>query len=136
MRYVVRNNFFGLESRGRHQEVTGAAPAATAGSEGSSSAQRGTVVPEVSKKEGLKPGEAVIVDEHLPQTRENHGAVTDQSCSEQFKDPPLEVGAGFRNTPEEAGRELHSVNLTVTDTVTSTFNVYDDEIWERPGGFV
>lgn len=148
MRYVVRNNFFGLESRPQNQEGTKdkATPAVPTGEhEGrpeKPSEEVGAVLRSAflvggersSAEVELETNKADVVDQFLPQNCQDQN---DRVCSEPSED--VDSGAGqvagyFIQNPEETtARDCHSLDLTATDKITSTSNIYDDEIWESPG---
>ncbi|XP_026157604.1 FMR1-interacting protein NUFIP1 [Mastacembelus armatus] len=154
VRYVVRNNFFGLEwirtkpavtsghDERRQEELSegitaGSQSASTAGGERSST-ETGTAIPEDGSEEDLETSKAVAVDP--PQICRDRALPTDHVRSEQSRDLSLDTGARaeqvlgeFIQNEETAGRGCRSVEVT-TDKITPTSNVYDDEIWESPGG--
>lgn len=163
MRYVVRNNFFGLESRAKLQKGIRATPDLTTGEQEGrqgkpakeevraatqsvspaggerSSAESGTAVLETCKKQDVETSKAIVVDQHPPQNCQDQGLLTDQVCSKQSSDAPVDSAASaeqvsedFIQTAEETTpRDCHSHDLAVADK--PAFNVYDDEIWESPG---
>lgn len=137
MRYVVRNNFFGLENRppkqnGIKDKVTAASP--TGEHEGrqekpSEEARALSTSAEDCSQEDIGTSKAVVVNQYL------------HTCSEPSKDPAVDSGASaeqvagylIQNAEEKTVKDCHGLNLTGTDKITSTSNIYDDEIWESPG---
>ncbi|XP_067349405.1 nuclear fragile X mental retardation-interacting protein 1 isoform X1 [Channa argus] len=145
VRYIVRNNFFGLESRAQLQEEFKTPPPkeirvvpqfASSPCVERCSAQSAPTAPDVSKEEGLQRHGTVVVEQNLAQNYQ------EQICFEQTKDHTVEsassaeqVAEGFiLNAKGTTGTECNSLDLTVTHKITSAFNLYDDEIWESPGG--
>ncbi|KAM8905637.1 FMR1-interacting protein NUFIP1 isoform 2-T2 [Spinachia spinachia] len=148
VRYVVRNNFFGLESRPQDQRATkdGVTPlistsecserqekppdkspaqlAPPVGAERSST--------DVEYQEELEVSTAVVVEPYL------------HTCAEPCKDPPVDsvgsadpaTGRFIGNAEETAVRDCRSLDSTGTDEIRSASNAYDDEIWENPDGFM
>lgn len=151
MRYVVCNNFFGLESGARlpegvrageregsqekpaEEEVRAVSSSAAAAGGEKGSEQSGTVVPELCKNQHVETIQADVVDQ-------DQDLQTDHVCSEQSRDPPVDLTASAEQAAEDfiqnAGtraRDCHSLDLPITEKITAAFNVYDDEIWESPG---
>ncbi|KAL7369507.1 hypothetical protein ABVT39_000971 [Epinephelus coioides] len=145
VRYIVRNNFFGLESKPQNQKgikdkVTPAIPTGEhegrqeKPSEESKSVPRSTSLgggerssAEVSNQEDLETTKAVADDQY--------------SCSEPSKDTPEDSRASaqqvagdlIQNAEETTAKDCQSLYLTGTDKIRSTSNIYDDEIWESTG---
>ena len=114
MRYVVRNNFFGLESRPQSQNGVKDNVAAAEGRQEkpSEEARASSTSAEDCNQEYMGTSKAVVVDQYL------------HTCSEPSKiqEPP--------STEEKTAKDCHSLDLTVTDKITSTSDIYDDEIWK------
>ncbi|KAK9523823.1 hypothetical protein VZT92_017712 [Zoarces viviparus] len=134
VRYVVRNNFFGLESRpqdqrGMKDEVTPAISSRehTGRQEKPPDQAKAQFTErssaEVNYQEELETSKAVVVDQCL------------HTCSEPSKDPPVEpVTHHFlRNAEETTVNDCHSLYSTGTDEIRASSDTYDDEIWESPG---
>uniref|UniRef100_A0A8C2XM03 C2H2-type domain-containing protein n=1 Tax=Cyclopterus lumpus TaxID=8103 RepID=A0A8C2XM03_CYCLU len=142
VRYVVRNNFFGLESRPEDQRGVKdkVPPAISAGEragrpERSSDkatswfpslvgAQRSSA--EVIYLEELETGNAVLVDQYL-HTRSEPSQVppADSAASAE----PV-TGHFIQNAEETTVKD--GLCLTGTDEIRSTSYTYDDEVWESP----
>ncbi|XP_042368971.1 nuclear fragile X mental retardation-interacting protein 1 [Plectropomus leopardus] len=134
VRFIVRNNFFGLEnqqgtkdkvspamSNGAHEgrqvkplEEAKHAPCSSFQVNGEKSSA------EVINQEDLETSKAVVNDQHL------------RSCSEPSTDPPVDSGAGDFSQNAEETTVKDCLNLMGTDKIRSTSNIYDDEIWESP----
>ncbi|KAK5847640.1 hypothetical protein PBY51_016750 [Eleginops maclovinus] len=97
VRYVVRNNFFGLESSPQNKE---------------------------SIKEKVTP----VISTEQQEVRQEEPA-EEYSAVPQSPSP---VGE------ESTVKDCHSLNLTDTDKIIPTCNIYDDEdeIWESPGAML
>lgn len=149
MRYVVRNNFFGLESRpairaaeheGRQkepsEEVRAVSQSASLVSGERGSAQSGAAVSDDADQEDSETSKAAVVDQYLPQNLQDRGLLTDQVCSEQSVNPPVDSAVNdeqvtedfIQNTEERTASDCHSLDLKLTDRITPA-SVYDDEIW-------
>lgn len=159
MRYVVRNNFFGLESRPQNQEgiknkATPAIPNGEHGgrrekpSEEARALSRSAYLvggerslAEASNQEDSETSKAVVGDQYLPQNCKDRDLQGDQVCSEPSKDLSVDSAASaeqvsrefIQNAEETAAKDCHSLDLTASDKITSNCNIYDDEIWESPG---
>ncbi|XP_056287281.1 nuclear fragile X mental retardation-interacting protein 1 [Pseudoliparis swirei] len=142
VRYVVRNNFFGLESRPEDQRAKDKVPSAISAGEFTGrperpsdkaearfpplvAAQRSSA--EVNHLEESETGHAVLVDQYLhPRSEPSQVSPADSAASVE----PV-PGHFTRNTEESTVKDgLYS---TGTDEIRSTSNTYDDEVWESPG---
>lgn len=140
MRYVVRNNFFGLESRPQNQKgiqdkVTPAIPTGEHKGRQEKPSEEARAVP---RSTSLVGGERSSVKVSYQEDLEKSKAVDNQylhTCSESSKDPPVEQDAGYfiQNTEETTTKDCHNPYLTGTDQIRSTSYISDDEIWESPG---
>ncbi|XP_068165610.1 FMR1-interacting protein NUFIP1 isoform X2 [Antennarius striatus] len=122
VRYVVRSNFFGLESIPQRREGVRNEPTAAIPNQrkGKPSGEDDAVSPSVKydNQEDLGAAEAALVELNC-----QDGVLQgDQVCSE----PSVEL---IRNGEETADKDLS----TCGDEITRTLNVCDDEIWESPG---
>lgn len=117
MRYVVRNNFFGLELQGRAQDQQAAEDEQAERQRASPS--RGEEIRSVGdscdKRSQSERKEAVAGDENC--LRQPQG---DRLCAEPSGEPAHPQASG----QEAADKGGH---------VTCSSNIYDDEIWESPG---
>lgn len=162
MRYVVRNNFFGLESRaqllegiraGEHEgrrgkpaeeDVGAVSQFAPLASGERDSAQSSTAVSKACTKQDVGTSKADVVDQDLPQNHHEQSLMTDQVCSQQSSDPPMDLTASaeqaaedfLQNAEEMTPKDCYDIDLPVTENITPAFTVYDDEIWESPGGIL
>lgn len=136
VRYVVRNSFFGLESRPQLQEaIRDAQAVATTKQEERPSAEVRAASGREEESQ-FTTTKAAGVEQHLPQSSDDSGLDTCQAFSGQSEDPPADsaaaggeqVASDFMKNSEENG---HSLDLKTSDQVT--LNVYDDEIWESAG---
>ena len=131
MRYVVRNNFFGLEDK-----VTPAIPTGEHKGRQEKSSEEARAVP---RSTSLVGGERSSVKVSYQEDLEKSKAAVDNqylhTCSESSKDPPVEQVAGYliQNTEETTTKDCHNPYLTGTDQIRSTSYISDDEIWESPG---
>lgn len=88
---------------------------------------------EACNREDLKTSKGVV-DQDLPLNCQDQGLQGGQACSEPSKDPPVDSAASAEQVSEEtAAKDCQGLDLTATDKITSTSNIYDDEIWEGPG---
>ncbi|XP_051283935.1 nuclear fragile X mental retardation-interacting protein 1 isoform X2 [Dicentrarchus labrax] len=152
VRYVVRSNFFGLESRPQNQEgiTNKATPAITTGGhEGRQEkpSEEVRAVPRsaslaggerssagVGNRDDLETSKAVVVDQNC----QDPGLQSDHVCFEPSKDTvdssaEQVPGDLIQNAEETTVKDCQSMDLTVTDKITPTSNIFDDEIWESPG---
>ncbi|XP_070814065.1 FMR1-interacting protein NUFIP1 [Chaetodon trifascialis] len=149
VRYVVRNNFFGLESRPQNLEALKdkATPAVPSGEHEGRQEERSEEVRDVSRspvggktssadagnKEDLKISKAAVVDQNFKGQRLH----SDQVSSEPSKNPADSAARAepfaedFTQYAEET-KHCHSLHSTSTEKITCT-SIYDDEIWESPG---
>lgn len=151
VRYVVQNNFFGLEGTLQNPMV-----------------KRDAIPPNVLPREHDRQQQQVLLEEDVLKSQsgclgggkrrsaeskeegfKTTGAVgcehwdrvlqSDQEYSEQSKvDSPAiveEVAEDHLQYAEET-KDCHSLHLASTENITSTSNIYDDEIWESPGAVV
>lgn len=135
VRYVVRNSFFGLESRSQLQEAI--RDATTKQEERPSEEVRAAAHSDASGREESRftTTKAAGVEQHLPQSSV-YGLDNCQDFSGQSEDPPADsaaaggeqVSSDFMKNSEENG---HILDLKTPGQVT--LNVYDDEIWESAG---
>lgn len=154
MRYVVRNNFFGLESRaqllegvrtGEHEgrggkpaeEEVGALSRSMSPASGEKSLAQSSTT-EACKKQDLGTSKADEVYQEPPQNGHDKCLMTDQVCLQQYSDPPMDSTASaedfIQNAEETTPKDCYGLDLPVTENITPASNVYDDEIWESPGG--
>lgn len=145
VRYVVRNNFFGLESKPQSQEGTKTVPSITTvqhegrqekpsqsvrllGAECAATSHEGDQEDLVQSKDVLATG--VESDRCLPQNCQDQRLRNGHVCSEASKDTEQVAGDFSQDGEETTSRDCHSPVLTTPEKITSTSNVYDDEIWE------
>ncbi|XP_037335676.2 nuclear fragile X mental retardation-interacting protein 1 isoform X2 [Pungitius pungitius] len=147
VRYVVRNNFFGLESGPQDQRATRVmvTPLISTGERAERQEQLSDTAlalfappvgaerssTDVEYQEELKASMAVVFEPYL------------HACTEPCKDPPVDSAAseepatgGFIGNAEETTVKDCSLNSTGTEEIRSASNAYDDEIWENPGAFM
>lgn len=145
MRYVVRNNFFGLESRPQNQEglKDRPTPAILTGEHEGRQEQQ-------SEEDGVEPRSASLVRGMRSSAEDletSEAVVADQNCQDQvlqndqvYSEPsedPVDsaakaeqvAGDFIRYAEDTAAKEGHSLDLMSTDKITCTSNIYDDEIW-------
>lgn len=140
VRYVVRNNFFGLERRPENKEATKGkvTPAIPAGEHEGRQEEPSEARDELRAASGvggkkssaeveLETNKADVVDQFLAKNGQDQVLQSGRVCSEPSGDVDSSAGQvaeNFIQNPEET---------TATDNITSTSNIYDDEIWESPG---
>lgn len=154
VRYVVRNNFFGLESRPQNLEgiKDKPTPAILTGEQEGRQEKQSEEARELSRsaslvggktssadagdEEDLKISKAVVVDQNF----KDQGFHSDQVSSEPSKNPVdsaarAEQFAGDlpQYAEESAAKHCQSLHSTSTDKIPCTSYIYDDEIWESPG---
>lgn len=151
VRYVVRNNFFGLESRHQNQEGLKDTPtAATLTGEHErrqeqpleedrvepQSASLGSGMgcsAEAGNQENFKTSEAVVADQNC----QDQVSQRDQMDSEPSKDTAEDTQARaeqvavdfIQHVEETAAKDGHSLDLSSSEKTTCTSHIYDDEIW-------
>ena len=133
VRYVVRNNFFGLESKAQNQAGMRDKPEAATptGEHEERQKEKDSAVPQDGNQEDLETSKAIVVDQNCLE----QGLQSDQVCSEASAAVRAEqaVGDFIQNAEETAAKDCHSQDSTATDKITCESNIYDDEIWESPG---
>ncbi|XP_005744331.1 FMR1-interacting protein NUFIP1 isoform X1 [Pundamilia nyererei] len=153
VRYIVRNHFFGLESRCHNQEKTGnkGTAAVTNGEhegrwEESSekiqvaspfafliSSEGHSAVLDLGSTEGLVTSEVSAVKQapcilnHQGSTREpNEPTVESLGSVGDY------TGDFIPNTEETTASDVNHLDVSSKDGITCISNMYDDEIWETP----
>lgn len=140
VRYVVRNNFFGLEGTSqKHEEMKNVA-GVTRECKG-----RQELQPQ-PKEDRVHPWDSTVVGykRNGPEDfKAKEGVRTEPACPDQvFQSVEVhcepsklveDSAAKAEQSEENAAEEGPSLDLTSTDKTTSTSNIYDDEIWEVPG---
>lgn len=151
VRYVVQNNFFGLECTPQNPKVKrDAVPPNVLPGEHDRKQQQVLLEEDVLKpqsgclgdgkrrsaetKEECFKTTGAVVCEHWDQVLQS-----DQVYPEQSKaDSPAmveEVAEDHLQYATET-KDCHSLHLSSTENITSTSNIYDDEIWESSGAVV
>lgn len=120
---------------------------------GERGAAEGAAASHKGDKEDLVPSKAcmatgVEVDQCLPQNCQDQRLENGHVCSEPSKDPPADsvqsaeatagqvAGDFSQKAQQTSSRDCHSLVLTATEKITSSSNVYDDEIWESSGAII
>ncbi|KAM9836252.1 FMR1-interacting protein NUFIP1 [Aulostomus maculatus] len=141
IRYVVRNNFFGLESKPDNQQGIRTTPE----KRGTPSEEEGA---ERESGGGAAEGEAARhKKKHIPDVQEGAepaGAAVDRRCRDRVGSEPSDEASVDSSVNAAASDEQDVGGLIQTDEEThtaaenhiSTFHMYDDEIWESPGAVI
>ncbi|XP_017282285.1 nuclear fragile X mental retardation-interacting protein 1 [Kryptolebias marmoratus] len=143
VRYVVRNNFFGLESKPRDlQEIkSNSTPASTP--EGTSEnvsclSQSASSLGEEGHIAVPQAGNLQVKETSEAGVSQDQDSQRDNMCSDTSSDPPSQPVVSVDGTEAESIQHVDkttdkdhcSYDLTTTHENTSASNVYDDEIWE------
>lgn len=150
VRYVVRNNFFGLESRPQNQEGLKDTPTAAILTGEHEKRQEQKL-----KEDGVEPQSACLSSRmgcsaeagNQENFKRSEAAVAEQNCqhqvwpSNQMDSEPSKDIAGdtkaraeqvtvdFIHVEDTAAKDGHSLDLSSSDKITCTSHIYDDEIW-------
>lgn len=129
MRYVVRNDFFGLENRPQNQQRINDKPAAAI----KTGEHEGRREKRSEEHRGVPRPASLVGSQEDLETSQDQGLQREHICSELSKDPVDSVagtekvaGDFIQNGVETAAKDCNSPDKT-------TSNLYDDEIWESPG---
>lgn len=151
MRYVVRNNFFGLENRHQNQEGLKDTPtAATLTGEHERRQEQPLVEDRVEPQSAsLGSGMGCSAEAGNQENFKTRGAVgADQNCQDQVlqsdqmdSEPSKDIAEDtkaraekvavdfIQHIEETAAKDGHSLDLSPPDKITCTSHIYDDEIW-------
>lgn len=129
MRYVVRNNFFGLELQGRPQDPREGPKATASGLLGGKPDEQ----PE-GQKTTLTRGEEITSVGANP----GHSERDDKNCHRVSQGEPLCAEPSGEPAYPEANAESRGEEAADEDghVTRSSSNFYDDEIWESPSAAV
>lgn len=151
VRYVVQNNFFGLETRPEDQQGIGASSAVAGGDCRKAQEKPSEEVVSLSLpasavggQRGSEEGSAASEGSSVPETEGQDDTLTcgsteadqcwDQSLhADRALDPSVPQRAAVEQDEKGPVCQDHVSAPFAPDQIRSTSNVYDDEIWESPG---
>lgn len=141
MRYVVRNNFFGLGGTPQKQKTKENEPVPTTTPrhdgrqllEGDkANFQSGSLERLVdANQEDIAKSERVAAEQINQEKMLKHEQVYPVKAWDSLDSPASVEQAKMLNAEETVVKDCQSTDLSSTDEVT--LNVYDDEVWESPG---
>lgn len=148
MRYVVRNNFFGLGGTPQKQKTkeNESEPTTTPGHDGrqllvgdGANFQSGSLVGrrrslEDANQEDITKSERVAAEQINQEKMLKHDQVYPVKAWESVDSPVSIEQAKMLNAEATVVKDCQSPDLSSTDKVT--LNIYDDEVWESPGAIV
>lgn len=140
MRYVVRNNFFGLGAAPQKQQTKENTPVTTStpGHGGRRLSEEDGANFQPGSLGGRRPG---LLDANREDTTKSERVAAEQTNQEILKrdqvkawDSPGGTEQAKMPNEETVVDDHQSPDLSSTDDVT--LNIYDDEVWESPGAVV